>query len=938
MATSDGENQSPAYEGISRLVSMERVGEGVPVEAAAGIFRDLRSEKYPDAILESAAEVASGSLNSNFCTLFAVLSQCRQDQHAIAGQIIARRLELALHTLDHLEEKTLAHIQLATTLLGLIDKDSRNRASARANLAPTLDNLADRLFDLSSRKNQIKTRVWQKTLFSLLDCAKELDEGDLYLKINQHMLDKYPAEFNVLVELLAIARSGFRAPYDRLNRARKLVIDRLDIQFPSASSYAALLDNSLARDRKSFGKYGFLVARVFGLMGREKEAIPLFGKFMAGLDDCEAKAAMAQGLLKLRSRWALSHASTLMSDKAVRGACSISARLRMASVLADWPEVESILGSASPRDAAEQQTFAWTHQQLGNFEIAKALVEVTFDETCVQLATEPTSSATELYEICSRWLSELKFLCETKGRISGGCNGSKPKGIVILVGDQPQDLCYFPLLSLESLKREGYALYALSGGMLCLETGQNSSDMFANVHGMVGESGMFHNLEPEHPIDFYNDWQVDLSRGIAACKGIDFFMGINEAIRCHLRRFSIDFTDSYIHSECMKTCQQMDLIISVIDHLKSIATTDQIPIRLMVRTHHYGLGYAARKYIETIAENGDLAIIGCADGYDNYFDNFSREFSSTLAVCDLTSETSKSRAAAVSPERFRTWFSQRRTSETAVSATRHASEVGPREWLAPVFAKRINRANFDASASDRLLLLKQKRAEGCRVACLFGKVLFDLASPVEGGPAHSDLKDWFDHCLELANRDKDLILLIKPHPHEVRNEISLYPSERLRDWLPISIPSNVIVLGHDEFNVHELAPVLDVGLVWNSTVALELGVLGVPCIVCSWCGCTDYPVGHFVPKDKQDFTELLVNAKSLLPDPETAQKSSALLQYLRTTEVSVPYRYVYRTISNRKIRKFGWIKDDLQSFTINGDNNVDLIANVIYASFSRFNG
>ena len=76
---------------------------------------------------------------------------------------------------------------------------------------------------------------------------------------------------------------------------------------------------------------------------------------------------------------------------------------------------------------------------------------------------------------------------------------------------------------------------------------------------------------------------------------------------------------------------------------------------------------------------------------------------------------------------------------------------------------------------------------------------------IQGGAAHAGMKDWFDHTVAVVRRHPDTLLLVKPHPHELRDEIALYPTEVLQDWMPNPPPENIIFLPHDMFNLHELA-------------------------------------------------------------------------------------------------------------------------------------
>jgi hypothetical protein len=201
--------------------------------------------------------------------------------------------------------------------------------------------------------------------------------------------------------------------------------------------------------------------------------------------------------------------------------------------------------------------------------------------------------------------------------------------------------------------------------------------------------------------------------------------------------------------------------------------------------------------------------------------------------------------------------------------------------------------------------------------------------PYGHGPAHADMRDWFDHTLEIARANPHVHLLIKPHPHEIREEIALYPNEVLKDWLPADLPPNIHFLGHNEFNLFELTEVLDVALLWNGTAALELGVLGVPTIIGAYYGDLNYPVGHFLPESRADYERLLATRDPLIPSPDVRLRAAALISYLRHPDHSTPYRYTHRGLTNRSIRNLRWFEDDLRTYRKRGDPYVTKIADRI---------
>ena len=100
------------------------------------------------------------------------------------------------------------------------------------------------------------------------------------------------------------------------------------------------------------------------------------------------------------------------------------------------------------------------------------------------------------------------------------------------------------------------------------------------------------------------------------------------------------------------------------------------------------------------------------------------------------------------------------------------------------------------------------------------------------GASSDDFLAWADHLIgSVAGTDN--LLLVKPHPHELRREIVVEGAQLLRDLVAAELSDNVLFLEHDAFNTHELAEIVDTAFLWNGTASLELSVLGVPVVPAS---------------------------------------------------------------------------------------------------------
>jgi hypothetical protein len=187
------------------------------------------------------------------------------------------------------------------------------------------------------------------------------------------------------------------------------------------------------------------------------------------------------------------------------------------------------------------------------------------------------------------------------------------------------------------------------------------------------------------------------------------------------------------------------------------------------------------------------------------------------------------------------------------------------------------------------------------------------------------MKDWLNHTIDCV-RGSDTLLLIKPHPHELRNEIATFLTERFLDLIEGEPPDNVATLGHDWFTIQEISEIIDLGAVYNGTTAIELGMLGLPVVLCSDFGPVDYPVGHPLPRDREHYRRMLRFEEPALAGADLQARSVAWLHYLASDEAAIDYRYHARGVTNRRIYPPWWFGDDIERYAREGDPNVRRIA------------
>jgi hypothetical protein len=136
-----------------------------------------------------------------------------------------------------------------------------------------------------------------------------------------------------------------------------------------------------------------------------------------------------------------------------------------------------------------------------------------------------------------------------------------------------------------------------------------------------------------------------------------------------------------------------------------------------------------------------------------------------------------------------------------------------------------------------------------------------------------------------------------------------------------------------DFNIEELDGLIDFGLLWNGTAAVELGVLGIPASLCSHFAPLDYPVGQ-VPADRGHYDNIVLGMTQVPVARDLRERSAAWLHYFDTEEVSVPYRYHSRPLTNQHVFPASWFDDEIKRYLDVGDPNVERLALRVTGDFA----
>ena len=400
------------------------------------------------------------------------------------------------------------------------------------------------------------------------------------------------------------------------------------------------------------------------------------------------------------------------------------------------------------------------------------------------------------------------------------------------------------------------------------------------------------------------DWHIDWDNKVVSCGGINYYQGIYEHLSIRFRSFHIDIKSPGVKRLFDTTLLQCDLSLRVCNQIKADTFLSNKPVVFFGGACHRAPGSVFRDF--SLNSNTPNFFFSAYNiGYEKYYLGKSNKFSSTLTVLDMTVNKNCRAGFLAIPSQFDEWMSNQ---DNILQAKQSVSKLIEMQ-------RGIESEGRVYSSTEKIL---EARAKGKKIICCFGKLLFDLAVPYDGGPAHENIADWITHTYDLVSNNPNILLLVKPHPGEVVPENSLDIQEYFRDLLPRDLSSNVIFLGHNEYKVPELAPLLDLAILYNGTSALELSILGVPVMMTSHFGKHDYPIDLLYPDSRLGY-EVFVNSLDYgVPNESLKERAAGLLYYMGTDNVSLLNNYSLRAATNDYTGTPKWSDEEIDKYVRDG--------------------
>jgi hypothetical protein len=398
-------------------------------------------------------------------------------------------------------------------------------------------------------------------------------------------------------------------------------------------------------------------------------------------------------------------------------------------------------------------------------------------------------------------------------------------------------------------------------------------------------------------------WQVEIENEKIEAEGINFFPLIRNTLRTMQKRYNIFFKDEEnrpVYNELIQSC---DLLLKYFLLLKNYSKKYNKKIRLIGFEAAYVPNGTLKMLCDQQSHNRDIEYIDLGRGYMYYFGQYHPK-ESYISYSNLT-QTKESFSYVISKEQFETL---------------NINKIDANELLKPV-SNAVKKNSWHKTPDNQKQVIKKIekfKSKGKKVFVLFAHLFYDT-HVFDETPAFSGMCEWISETINYFN-GKENLLLIKPHPAEfLPEQPQKAPDETLASFLSdTELPENIILLDPHQYTTKDLSPYISCGLIWRSSVAMELTFLGIPCII---AGNPLYNALNLVlAKDKAHYFELIEKSHKLTVTEKLKTDVAAYQYLLEKNHVHID------CISYTKLRKFHWNRKALRKYLKKGNENIKSIA------------
>ena len=444
----------------------------------------------------------------------------------------------------------------------------------------------------------------------------------------------------------------------------------------------------------------------------------------------------------------------------------------------------------------------------------------------------------------------------------------------------------FPFL-LEA-RRRGIKCYSVSP-RIHLDRAE-PEDEIRNIYGLLsGEQD-----QQYLPNKDISKSEIDIENKRIIVQGMNIYQPVFEFVTRYQFTYFYQFeTDAWARYRTVLLIRTFDRLFRYIERVEKWAVENGKTVYFLSNAPHLHNAAAFRIYCEEKGYKNGLNYICTSPGYDNYFANATDPRTETTTALNLTTHPHARNSFLGTEEGFKAYYenNKHRIGEIREKMQMHLEAQRGRkgEYCAPEEKEAVRKIIEDA------------RAKGKKMLLLNGKVIIDLAVKYTKGVVHSDMSEWITHAVKFAKEHPDeILLLIKPHPHENREDLTMTSEkiDNLRSIIKTELADNTIYLDNDMFTNHELVDYVDLGMVWNGTSSLEFAAQDIKVLIADVWGHYDYPIGFIYPESLQEYESYMLKPETIKEPEDIRDRAITFLEYMGSDDVRIANRYSETTLMN----------------------------------------
>lgn len=898
--------------GVLRLMAeMERTGQAVQFGAGRLVADQLVSEVGRARLLKAARRARARFKESAFLSHVIALCQAMAGEHMAAGRALVAEINDPPPAPDWLQARRFRLLEQSWRVVDLIARERMEWADETGGYEALAGPAEGTVPDRASEDSVLTEGA--DTMLSFKEHALQGRLRDRYLEVCDRDFEAAGDLSGRLAAVQAMLRTSIRhspdytASFDRAAQRLDSLAPEIEALFGPAAQDPELAEQqvltlcTLLRLARRLNRTG-LAARIAAHL----ETLSTLPAYLPQL--WPAPAALA------RDPADMDRAARIMAQvrqQPPRINRDVQNFFRWAQLAQDDAGADRMFRSLSEGMQRRGGALYYVNilQRQGRFDEARALLR----DIHGQLLANPSKlNAVSNHSLIKR-AGELDFLAETADLWHSVPQPERPRGVVVIAARNIDALRRYPLMVLLELKRRGWAVVPLVQGLLPPQpTGRPDIDLLAgaltpNQHLTTAAERAFPALK---------GFEADPASGQLSWAGLDLSHAVWEDAAINRRRYTLNFGCPELQSYLGMLMGWTGLMARALHYAHDLGRQSGLPVMHMslFNARLPDALYAA--YARAHGDPETFFHVHVANGYQNYFTNFSTNLSERFVLRNTTAAPETRSASFPRPENFARYHA---------SVQHRLPEIRARFAATP----QVRRSTGDSTgrppeAEAALARIRAWKAQGGRVACAFGKVVCDSSVPFDGGPVHGSMQDWLNHCIRAVQGSRTL-LLIKPHPHELNNQIATFLTQYFAELIDTPLGDNAMMLGHRWFDIQDLAGLVDLGLVYNGTTAVEMGLLDIPCLLAGHFAPIDYPIGHPVAESAEAFEAALRFERPVTAAPDLADRAAVWLDYMASEDFTLPYRYHARPVTNTVMYPPWWVSEDLERYHRQGDPAVALL-------------